>query len=156
MVDQAKVNGRGESSPASGVGENVADLTHDLLALAELQFQLLLVDLREGGSHSKLPLALIAAGALLALGTVPVALLGIGWLLVNLAELSQGVAFLVTAAGALLLAGLLAWWGYSRLRGAMSLLTRSRGEFAANIHWIKQALKQRTPTHEEAHSPIRF
>lgn len=85
------MNGRKPSeSPASQVGSNLAGLTHDLITLGELQLQLIGVDLREGLSKGLLPGFVIFSAVLLALGTMPVILLGIGWSLHNLAGFSIG------------------------------------------------------------------
>lgn len=160
MANQAAVNGHGSGSPAGDVGEGIADLAHDLLALAELQYELLVVDIREGSSKSKFPAAVLAGTAILALASLPVALLGLAWLLVDYAEFSRGAAFLTVAATALLIAAGLAWWAYRGLHGALSMLARSRAELSANIHWIKQALKQRKGSagaaSAEYESPARF
>lgn len=80
MLDQKNMNGqRGQTSPAGGVKKNLAGLTHDLISLAELQAQLVAVDLRDSYSRSVVPAVLVVTALLLALGAMPVILLGIGW-----------------------------------------------------------------------------
>jgi len=39
-------------------------------------------------------------------------------------------------------AGGLAWFGWSRLKAALAIITRSQNEFAQNIQWLKGALKR--------------
>lgn len=143
MPDQTTMNGRHRvaASPAAGVGRNVAGLIHDLISLAELQSQLVAVDVREGTSKSLLPIGLIVGSVLLALGTMPVVLLGIGWALVNQAGFSEGMAFLVVSVCALIAAAGAAWWGVRKLQSALAVLSRSRHELSENIRWIKLALK---------------
>lgn len=135
------MNGRhATESPASKVGSNLAGLTHDLMTLAELQCQLVAVDLRDGLSKSLIPVVMIIGAILLALGTMPVILLGIGWSLVTSAGLSIGITFLLVSLAALILAGLVAWWGSTQLIQALSVLKRSQNELRENIRWVKQAL----------------
>lgn len=143
MVRQTQMNGRDNGSPAAGMSRNLADLLHDLIALAELQWQLVMVDLEEGRSKSIVPLILLVLGAVLGLSTLPVALLTAGWLLVNLAGMSEHAAFsIVTVSGFLLSAGAL-WIGYRLLSNALNVLGRSRSELQENLRWIKRALEQR-------------
>lgn len=143
MVDQTKMNGRhNETSPAAGVGRNLADLSHDLLTLAELQGRLLMVDFAEGKSNSIVPLILIVVGCLLALGALPVFLLAFGWMLVNLAGMSEHAAFFVVSIAAIVLAGAAVWGGYRMLTSALAVLSRSRQELHENLQWIKTALQR--------------
>ena len=143
MSNQTTMNGRSvDPSPVKGVGRNMAGLTHDLLALGELQCQLIAVDLREAKSRSILPAILIVAALLLALGTMPVALLGVGWALVNLGGFSEGAAFLLVSLVSLGLVVGTTWWALSRLRAAFAVLSRSKQELKANLRWIMQALRK--------------
>ena len=135
-------------SPASKVGSNLAGLTHDLMTLGELQCQLIGVDLREGLSKSIVPGVILVGAVLLALGTMPVVLLGIGWSLVNLAGFSVGVTFLMVSLVALVVAGLAAWWGVTRLIDALSVLLRSQRELTENLSWVKKALLQQNTRSE--------
>ncbi|QDU37173.1 hypothetical protein Mal4_14820 [Maioricimonas rarisocia] len=148
MLDQTTMNGvRADTSPAGGVKKNLAGLTHDLISLAELQAQLVAVDMRESYSRSVVPAILIVGALLLALGAMPVILLGIGWALVNLAGFGEGAAFLLVSVVAIGIAGLAGWWGVQKLKTAFQVLTRSRQEFAENVWWVKQALlRQQTQT----------
>lgn len=149
MVDQATVkaehNGRGK--PA-GVGRSVSGLAHDVIELAELQAQLLALDLRDSGSRAAPPVALLVSAVLLALGSMPVLLLGIGWLLVRQAGWTEGAAFLSVGGGAVLLAAATAWIGSRRLQSAITILTRSTQELSENIQWLKQTLKRPPGRHE--------
>lgn len=141
MPSQTKMNGRSVAqSPAAGVGRNLAGLNHDLITLGELQAQLLAVDLRDAGSASLLPVILLTLALLIALGTMPVVLLGIGWVLVNVAGLGEGAAFLVVSAVALGTVAALSWWSWRELSAAVGILKRSQQELKENVRWIKQVL----------------
>lgn len=142
MAGQTQVNG---STNRRGAGvafrENVSDLIHDVIELGELQTRLLMIDLSATSRGSMLAVAIGAAALVLALGSVPVLLLGIGWALVQFAEWTQTAAFAATGVGALVLAAVLAWLAWRKLNNAISKLSRSRDEFATNVAWIKDALK---------------
>lgn len=147
MVDQATVNvGHNGRGKPVGVGRSVSGLAHDVIALAELQVQLLAVDLRDSRARAVLPVALLVSGVLLALGAMPVLLLGIGWLLVRQAGWTEGAAFLTVGGGAILLAAAIAWIGSRKLQSAIEVLARSCGELSENVQWLKQTLN-RPPGH---------
>ncbi len=144
MVNQTQVNGKTErQTPGRAVRQNVRSLVHDVITLAELQTQLLSVDVRETTSRLGVPAAALFCGAVLALGAVPVLLLSVGWMLVNYGGLSEPLAFLVTALSALLVAGVLFWAAWSRFTSALGILSRSRKELTDNIQWLKKTLSQR-------------
>lgn len=138
MVSQASMNGR--RTGARQVSRNVSDFAHDVITLAELQAQLVACDLREGKSQAIGPLVLMVAGLVLALGSTPVFLFGIGWLLVNYAEWSESAALLTSAGCGLMLAGGVACLGWRGLRSAIAVMSRSQNEFTQNIQWLKAAL----------------
>lgn len=149
MSDQATMNGHTNGkSPATGVGHNLAGLSHDLIALVELQCQLVAVDAREATSRAILPIVMIAGATLLALGTMPVVLLGIGWALVNLAGFTHGAAFLTVSLIALIAAAGSALWGWTRLKAAIAVMKRSQRELTQNVRWVKQALLRKNTRSE--------
>lgn len=141
MSDQETMNGTtAKRSPVPNVGRNLAGMTHDLISLTELQCQLVAVDLEEATSKSLLPVILIAVAILLALGTMPVALLGIGWAFVTLGGYSEGTVFLMVSLVALVVAGGIGWLGVIQLRSAVAVMKRSQRELKENVRWVKQAL----------------
>ena len=84
MADQASVNGRGAArEPGSSTAEfeGVAEFVDDLASLAEFQAKLAAVDLRDAVRKSALPIVLTLVGLAMMVASVPVALLGAGWLL---------------------------------------------------------------------------
>jgi uncharacterized membrane protein YqjE len=143
MGGQTQIN---ESARRNGAGaafrENLSGLLHDVIELGELQMQLLTVDLAEARRRSVLAIVLVGSALVLALSSVPVLLLGIGWALVAWAGWTHAAAFAITAVVALLLAAGLAWLAWRRLNAAIGKLSRSGEEFATNVRWIKDALKQ--------------
>lgn len=139
MVDQAKVNGHAAQERES-VTRNVADLAHDVITLAELQCRLLGADLREGAGKSRMPAVMLVTAPILALAALPVILFGCARGLMMATGWSEAAALVTVGGGALLLAGVLGWIGWSRLRSATRILSRSKREFTENLHWIKTAL----------------
>lgn len=144
MSHQTQMNGRSNGQPAgAGFRANVAGLLHDGITLAELQTQLVGIDLQETWQRSVRCLAVIAGSAILALGTVPLLLLSIGWLLVNRAGWTEEIAFFVVAVAGLLIAGLGGGIGWIKLRSAVTVLSRSKDELTSNVRWVKDALQER-------------
>lgn len=149
MDHQTTLNGRtSEASPAAAVSRNLADFLHDLLTLGELQLQLLGADLKEAFQRILPPIGFIIAAIVLVAASVPLLLMGVVWVLVLRAGLSQDVAFFVTAGGGILIAailGFLAWQGIQRLG---PIVARSQVELKQNLLWIKHALKKHRHYHD--------
>lgn len=143
MFDKAVGNGRHPRGVgAAVVGRNIVDLGHDVVTLTELQVQLLAADLESVKSKSIAPLVMLASAGLLALAALPVLLLGLGWLLVNLADWPQWAAFLTVSIAALVLAAGTGWFAWTRIKSAFGHLSRSRDEFAENVRWLKSILRR--------------
>lgn len=154
MAGQTQVNGSPKRRGAAvAFRENLSGLLHDVIELGELQTRLLMVDLSEASRGSALAVVFVAVALVLALGSVPVLLLGIGWALVYFAEWTQAAAFVTTALVALMLAAGLTWFAWRKLHRAIGKLSRSRDELATNVAWVKDALKQNTsPSHRSTSS----
>jgi hypothetical protein len=121
---------------------HLAELVHDAVTLAELQVELLKVDLRDARQRVTLALALLGLGTVLALGCIPVLLfaaaqglvVGLGW--------PAPLAYLAIGAAAAVVAGVLVWIGARRAAGAMGTVQRSKSEFAETLRWFKGSLRQ--------------
>ena len=72
-------------------------LAHDILSLAEMQLELFRVDCREGIRRILLPVALLLFAGIVAVGTVPIALILVAEFLVQSAGLSRAAAFSIAA-----------------------------------------------------------
>ena len=121
MVDQTKMNGangrggaQSTTNSTRSAARNVAHLMHDAVTLAELQFQLFLLDCRQLPSKVGNPLVAIAVGGVLALACVPVALAGVVLLLRDVVGFSRLAAvwttFGLTAVVAAICIGCGVWW----------------------------------------------
>jgi hypothetical protein len=135
-------NGRRIPEATAGMGENVANLAHDFVALGELQAKLLMLDLKEG-SQQAINYGMLALGAAaLLLGTIPVLLLAIGTLFAQWTELPLAVGWLIISAVAIVLGAVCVWVGLSHIREATKVLQRSRDELRENVDWIKRVIRQ--------------
>jgi len=125
----------------------MAELAHDIASLAELQLELFRIDCREGRQQMLVPVALLLVAGIVAVGTVPIALMVMAELLVQAAGLSRAAAFAIAALGGFLVAAAMGVVGWSYLHGVSRVFQRSREELTRNMTWIKHALKQ-PPTNE--------
>ena len=143
MVDQASVNGRGAArAPGSSSAESdgVAEFVDDLASLAELQAKLAASDLREAARRSAIPIVLTVAGLAVIVASVPVALLGAGWLLGTALKIHHGWAMLLTAGGSITLGGLVAGLAGMRLSHSFDSFRRSRKQLWLNLAWVRTVL----------------
>jgi hypothetical protein len=146
MVDQAQIDGAdrsNESSPQTAPSDGqMADLLHDILTLAELQWQLFVADLRRAGWLVGLKMAVLTFGVVLALSCIPLALVTVALFLVEFAGWGYARAFASTLLLAVVAAaGIvgISIWRFSTMR---SLFQRSVAEGERNVHWLKEKLRQ--------------
>jgi hypothetical protein len=139
MVDQTTMNRRFPRQ--THIRANLAGLAHDALTLAELQVQLLSVDLRDARRGAATALALVLAGGVLALGCVPVLLLGGAHLLVEQAHWPESGAYAASGALGAVAALLVLRLGWRRTTQALATVQRSREELLETVRWLKESLK---------------
>ena len=132
-------------SPPNGVAKGMGELTHDIVSLAELQFELFRIDCREGLKRMLIPVALLLFAGIVAVGTVPIALMLIAELLAQAAGLSRAAAFSIAALSGFIVAVAMGVAGWFYLRGVVRVFERSREELTRNMTWIKHALKRPAP-----------
>jgi hypothetical protein len=124
------------------VTHHLAAFFRDLVRLGELQSQLFVVDLQDCRTQVFSSLALLAAGVVVALCCVPVALFGLAWLLAENTPLTIGQSCLVSALSGALLAVAAIAGGRVLWRRSANPLSRSRAELAQNVAWVKTALER--------------
>lgn len=143
MVDKTPVTAeRPAGSPVDTMSRNLGDFAADLISLAELQWELLKVDVRDSVRGGLIPVFLAVACLPLLLAALPVFLAGISLLLIRRGGLSDDVAFLLTAGGVIFIVAAVVTVAVTRLREPWIKLSRSRQELHQNVLWIKNALKQ--------------
>jgi len=129
-------------SPPSGVAKGMGELTHDIVSLVELQFELFRVDCREGLRRILIPVALLMSAGIVAVGTVPIMLILIAEILTQAAGQSRAAAFSIAAMCGFVLAVIMGVAGWFYMRRAVHVFERSREELSRNMAWIKHALKR--------------
>ena len=144
MVDQAQVNptnGRTELPPKA-VARTTADLLHDMAILAELQGKLALVDLREGVAKLLFPVGLLAVGAAVTLGCVPIGLMAIAFTLEATTTLPLAACFGIALAIGLVLAAVIIVPAILTFKKNIRIFDRSLAEWRCNSQWVKDTLKR--------------
>jgi len=131
-----------EETPASVMSKSMAEFAHDVTTLAELQVQLFVLDTKQCLSRAVTPVLCFIVAVGLILSCIAVALVGIGYLLVE-AGLPHGWAFLLTSLLGLIVAAALGYTGWKLLQNSLNVLQRSQQELKRNIKWIKNVLKQK-------------
>jgi hypothetical protein len=143
MVHQAEVNPNGQAKAAEpNVAESFTGLAHDAIELAELQAQLLKLDVQAAARNGGMSVALFVGGACLLLGSVPVALAALAEVFVARWDWTQAGAYGAAAAIGLAISAAVGAGAWLRVRSALASLQRSRDELNRNIAWIKSNLKR--------------
>lgn len=160
MVDHAptldgRSNGRGTSAPRY-VARNLAELSHDVLTLADLQSRLFWADARSLVSDLVYPGILLVVGVVVVLGCVPFALATIAVAVDEATRLTLSQAMAFTLAGGLVLGAVVALVAVRWLRRGLHPFERSLAECELNLKWVKkilqdQAATSRYPAEEASH-----
>jgi hypothetical protein len=141
MDHQATLNDRPRrDASAQALAHSLASIAQDLLMIAELQVQLLAVDMRALGQGALrgLVTCVVACGLLVAV--LPTALIGIGLWLADVAHVSTAAGLLWVAFAAMLLVTGLFLAGWRQLKRQRVGLQRSRKELHASLAAMRQVL----------------
>ena len=152
-MDETTTYRRNGSNPAppNGVAEDMGELMRDIVSLAALQLEVFQDDFGEGLKRMLLPATLLLVAAMVAAGTVPIALIIIAELLVQPVGLSRPVAFSIAALIGLTAAVAMGVIGWSSIRGVARVFAHSREEWTRNKAWIRLAWKR--PAQTESQPP---
>ncbi len=141
MANQASVNLDGSPvNQPEGVVGNITEFGNDVMTLVELQVQLAALDFKAAMARATIPLIFIVVGSALLLASLPVALLGIAWLVASALSMSIGWATLLTAVVAAVLAAVVAAVAYTRILSSLDGFRHTREELIRNISWIRTVL----------------
>jgi hypothetical protein len=149
MVDQAQItcattkpsNGRNEL-PTRAVARSTGELLHDITTLAELQGKLFVVDVQDGVSKLVISVVLVAVGAIIALGCVPIALAAIAIAIFEYARLPLAASFGISLLIGLVLAAALTIPALYAIKKGLWMFERSRDEWRKNMQWAKEAMRR--------------
>jgi hypothetical protein len=148
-------NGRARTAEPN-VAASFSDLTHDVIELAELQTQLLALDIKKSAGNARLAIALCVVGLCMLLGCLPVLLILLAEVLVDAAGWSRAASFAVAALVGLVASGVTLALGYARIKKGVIALERSRDELNRNITWLKSTLRSHGPAHPRPVASDRF
>ncbi len=138
-------------SEQASVRQSAGRVVSDLVALAELQWELFRSDARQCASRLMLAAALAGAGLVLLLAAIPIALAALALLLAT--WMPYAGAFALAALLALIVAGLLVLSARDWLRNIAGAFASSREEFVHSLEWIKGAAKRGQTDDERAARP---
>ncbi len=142
MIDQKKTKTESGSHPEPKMRNHLGDLGADLLTLGELQLELFTVDGKEAAKQSLIPGFMIVAAIGFLMGACPLLLLGLSWWIADVTQLSQPLAAVVVAAGGFVMAAILFFMSWVRLKRSFAVLKRSRAELEENLKWVKKLLSR--------------
>lgn len=137
MNQRVQENGH---SAGGSAARSVGQILHDIVTLGQLQARLFALDAREAGVKIQRPILALAAGAVLAVCAVPIALVGIALLLIDVAHLSRLGAFWITFVFAVFIAASLVAYGIAWFRKPPGLFEYSREELENNLERVKEML----------------
>jgi len=135
MSTRVEENGHSAGGTAA---RSVGQILHDIITLGQLQAQLFVLDAKDAGARVQRPIVALAAGAVLAVFAVPVALFGIALLLVDVAGLTRLAAVWITFIFAMFVA--------ASLIGYAIAWFHSREELVNNIERVKEMLHRSGPS----------
>ena len=133
----------GSASPSGVMRDRLGHFAKDVAALAELQAELLQVELRDWLRKCLVPVVILAAVATtLSLASLPLLLLGLAYCLHEFGGLSMALSTLIAAAVGFVVAGVCAFLGWRVLKRQRGSFTRFKIELTRNVQWLKQVLTQ--------------
>lgn len=160
MVDQTQITAKdemgssGRELPPRAVARSTAELLHDMATLAELQGKLVLIDMQEGTARLLVEMMMIAIGAAIGLGCVPIALAMLALIIAANTTLSLPVSFAIALATGLVLACILAIPACLAVKRNIHVFDRSLAEWRRNRQWFKETLRRVGKSSPQRSSPL--
>ncbi len=137
-------NGR-RPLPPGVTARDVRQLSYRVLTLAELQLELLKVDVKDSLNDCRYGTALLAGGALVGLSSIPILLLAVAQAFREWAGFSWAAAYFTATVCGLLVAAAGILVGWRILRRGLAVFHRSLTEYRTNLAWVKRVLGGETP-----------
>jgi hypothetical protein len=146
MDDQASLrNGAVGAAATNGTGTHrgVTEFILDVLTLAELQANLVGLNLKEAAQKAALPVGLLVVSLTLLAASTVIALIGASLLLASLVAIHPGLAMILIAGVVIVIASPIAVFGLIRLRSSLDSLRPSGEEVKRNLAWLRAMLRAR-------------
>jgi len=140
MID-ARPQGEAKRSPPRAVARSIADLAHDATVLCELQTRLFKAELDSATKKVVTPIVMVAVAAVFALASLPLLLVCFAYVLIEVAQLTHWLSFLLAAALGMVVAALIGGIGYSLLKKMGSPFPMSQAELKRNLEWFRGSMR---------------
>lgn len=153
MAHQTSVSSRATSlggNTASSQRSGIGGVIHDVSELAELQYHLLRLDLRQAIGAIAAPTAMVMVAMVGLLSCMTVFLLGLARLIDAFVIVPDGVIELIVGGLGIIVAAIIAAWTARRYRRAARAFQRSETELLRNLAWLRETTA--THTHNGARS----
>jgi hypothetical protein len=144
MDDQASLrNGAVGAAATNGTGTHrgVTEFVLDVLTLAELQTNLAALNFKEAARKAAFPVGLLVLTLTVLAASTIVALIGASLLLASVVAIHPGLAMILTAGVAIIVAGPAAVFSVIRLSSSRDSLRPSGEELKRNLTWLRAILR---------------
>ncbi|HEX5472859.1 MAG TPA: phage holin family protein [Lacipirellulaceae bacterium] len=128
------------------VATSFSELAHDVIELAELQSQLMVLDVKNAVQKTRSSVVLAVTAFCIFLGSIPVGLFALAQLFVLWFDWPQWAGFGLSWIVGLVISACIGVGAWFRFRSGPGTMERSREELTRNIAWIKSSLRSREPT----------
>ncbi|WP_437225328.1 phage holin family protein [Planctomicrobium sp. SH661] len=122
--------------------QHVTILAQDAMRLADLQMQLLALDIAEFWQRARYGLVFCIVGASVMLGALPLLLMALSEYIDTHTTLSTEMSQGLVAGVAILVGGIALWLSIRQLTKAGASLQRSQAELRANITWLRSVINR--------------
>ena len=145
MDDQTKADNpkSPQQSASRGFATGAGNFAQDVLTLAELQAQLLAIDVRECRARMTVPVVLLLGGFAIAFACFPIGLAAFALCLIQFFNTTYATGFLIAFIVGAILGTLMSIIGWRRVGKRLAVLKRSQHELARNLRWIKTVIGRR-------------
>lgn len=130
------------TGPLSGLAGQAAEVTGDILELAELQVKLARLDARDAVKRVVGPLGLMVFAACMAIASLPVVFLGLAGGLTKLTGLEPWATQLIVGGIGVVIAVIVVVLALRTLTTALDTFKRSTDELSKNVAWFKSIFRK--------------
>jgi len=146
-------NGRARDKQPD-VATSFSELAHDVIELGELQAQLFAIDVKSTVKKTGSSVLLSVIGLCVLLGTVPIILSALGYLIAELLDWPVSAGLGIAAAVGIVISAVILLLAWNRLSAGLNSMQRSSEELRRNIAWIKSTLRSRRSAAPTMDRPI--